>query len=60
METKVVHLNNVIDNYTYSEKKLIKHKRFRVVYNDEAEKRIFWRYSLYCRRITYLWIIKCI
>ena len=28
METKVVHLNNVIDNYTYSEKKLINIKDF--------------------------------
>ena len=40
METKVVRFNDVIDIYTYSEKKLIKHERFRVVCDDDAEKRI--------------------
>ena len=31
MEIKVVRVNNIIDIYTYSKKKLIKHEKFAIV-----------------------------
>lgn len=49
METLAVNFNNVIDINIYSKKKLINHKRFRIVYNDDNEdagKRILWENML--------------
>ena len=42
METAVVWFNDVSDVYTYNKERLLSHWRFRVVFNDDAEKRVLW------------------
>ena len=47
METKVVWFNDVVDIYVYDEKCLIKHEKFRVVCNNDTEKRVLWERLLF-------------
>ena len=36
----MVRFNDVVDIYVYDEKCLIRHEKFRVVFNNDAEKRV--------------------